>query len=69
MNELVQVGNYPPYILPNGPFTTLLSYYQALTNMHIAHLITQRNDAVDSPEDYRTRYIARFPFRKLARED
>lgn len=27
MNELVQVGNCPLYVLSNGPFTTLLSYY------------------------------------------
>ncbi|KAF4210543.1 hypothetical protein CNMCM8980_004023 [Aspergillus fumigatiaffinis] len=68
MNELVQVGNFPPHLLPDGPFPISSSYYQALADMHINHLVTQRNDAVDSPEDCRTKCIARFLFRKLARE-
>ncbi|KAH1349604.1 hypothetical protein KXV50_009388 [Aspergillus fumigatus] len=44
------------------------SYYRALADMHLAHLVTQRNDAVASPEDCRANCIARFLFRKLARE-
>ncbi|RLL93411.1 hypothetical protein CFD26_100911 [Aspergillus turcosus] len=68
MNELVQVGNFPPHLLPAGPFTTSSSYYRALADMHLDHLVTQRNDAVDSPEDCRTKCIARFLFRKLAME-
>ncbi|KAL3708579.1 hypothetical protein TMatcc_006563 [Talaromyces marneffei ATCC 18224] len=69
MNELVQVGNFPPHLLPSGPFMTSSSYYRALADMHVVHLITQRNDAIDSPEDCRTKCIARCLFRKLARED
>ncbi|KAF4158940.1 hypothetical protein CNMCM6936_004730 [Aspergillus lentulus] len=68
MNELVQVGNFPPHLLPDDPFPTSSSYYLALAHMHINHLVTQRNDAVDSPEDCRTKCIARLLFRKLARE-
>ncbi|KAH1350474.1 hypothetical protein KXX63_003911 [Aspergillus fumigatus] len=68
MNELVQVGNFPPHLLPDGPFPTSSSYYRALADMHLAHLVTQRNDAVASPEDCRANCIARFLFRKLARE-
>ncbi|KAF7176369.1 hypothetical protein CNMCM7691_002498 [Aspergillus felis] len=68
MNELVQVGIFPPHLLPDGPFPTSSSYYQALADMHMAHLVTQRNDAVDSAEDCRKKCIARFLFRKLSRE-
>jgi hypothetical protein len=68
MNELVQVGNFPPHLLPNSPFKTSYSYFIALADMHMAHLETQRNDAIESSEDCRRKYIARCLFRKLARE-
>jgi hypothetical protein len=67
MDELVQVGNFPPHLL-QGPFQTSSSYYLALADTHMAHLATQRNDAIDSAEDCRRKYIARCLFRKLARE-
>ncbi|KAL1970105.1 hypothetical protein VTN77DRAFT_6510 [Rasamsonia byssochlamydoides] len=65
MNELVQVGNFPPHLLPQGPFQTSSLYYLALAEMYIA---TQRNDVIESAEDCRRKYIARCLFRKLARE-
>lgn len=37
--------------------------------MHMAHLSIQRNDAVESAEDCRRKYIAQCLFRKLAREN
>ncbi|KAL5338014.1 kinase-like domain-containing protein [Aspergillus crustosus] len=42
--------------------------YSALAELHITHLIDQRNDAVDSAEDCRRKLVARYLFRKLARE-
>ncbi|KAF3393101.1 hypothetical protein DPV78_010003 [Talaromyces pinophilus] len=36
--------------------------------MHKNHLSSQRNDAIDSAEDCRQKYIARCLFRKIARE-
>lgn len=36
--------------------------------MHMAHLASQTNDAVDSEEGCRRKYIARCLFRKLAGE-
>ncbi|PYI00020.1 hypothetical protein BO71DRAFT_436852 [Aspergillus ellipticus CBS 707.79] len=44
------------------------SYYQALAEMHMIHLSCQRNDAIDSAEDCRQKFIARCLFRKIARE-
>ncbi|RAH62754.1 hypothetical protein BO85DRAFT_444094 [Aspergillus piperis CBS 112811] len=36
--------------------------------MHMIHFTSQRNDAIDSAEDCRTKYIARCLFRKITRE-
>lgn len=68
MNELVQLGNFPRKDLPSGPFSSSSAYYSALADMHLHHLATQRNDAIESAEDCRQKYIARQLFRKLASE-
>ena len=68
MNELVQVGNYPPDLLPQAAFKSASSYYESLACQHLIHLSTQRNDIIQSPEDCCAKYIARCLFRKLARE-
>jgi hypothetical protein len=68
MNELVQLGNIPPHLLPQTTFKTASAYFLALAEMHMIHLTYQRNDAIESAEDCRRKYIARCLFRKLARE-
>lgn len=68
MNELVQLGNFPPKLLPHTPFTTASSYYQSLAETAFMHLTTQRNDAIDSEQDCRSKYIARRLFCNLAAE-
>ncbi|CAK48997.1 uncharacterized protein BO96DRAFT_433053 [Aspergillus niger CBS 101883] len=68
MNELVQLGGISPDLLPQGTFKTASSYYRALAEMHMIHLSSQRNDAIDSAEDCRNKYIARCLFRKITRE-
>ncbi|RDH39347.1 hypothetical protein BDQ94DRAFT_165071 [Aspergillus welwitschiae] len=68
MNELVQLGGVSPDLLPQGTFKTASSYYRALAEMHMIHLSSQRNDAIDSAEDCRNKYIARCLFRKITRE-
>ena len=68
MNELVQLGNFPPQMLPQSPYTTASSYYQTLARTEFMHLETQRNDAVNSEEDCRSKYISRKLFIKLAAE-
>ncbi|OJI82086.1 hypothetical protein ASPTUDRAFT_57823 [Aspergillus tubingensis CBS 134.48] len=69
MNELVQLGGVSPDLLPQSTFKTTSSYYQALAEMHMIHLASQRNNAIDSAEDCRTKYIARCLFRKITREN
>ncbi|PYH38612.1 uncharacterized protein BO87DRAFT_393201 [Aspergillus neoniger CBS 115656] len=68
MNELVQLGGVSPDLLPQSTFKTVSSYYQSLAEMHMIHLTFQRNDAIDSAEDCRTKYIARCLFRKITHE-
>ncbi|KAI9044470.1 phosphotransferase enzyme family protein [Aspergillus affinis] len=68
MNELVQLKNFPAMMLLQAPFATASSYYQSLAETQFMHLITQRNDAVDSEEDCRAKYISRKLFCKLAGE-
>lgn len=70
MNELVRLGSLPQSQLPSRDttFDTTSSYFEALAELHIAHLRYQRNDAIDSADDCRRKFIARHLFRKLARE-
>jgi hypothetical protein len=67
-NELVQLGGFPAKLLPQHTFTTASSYYESLAEMHMTHLSSQRNDAIESAEDCRQKYIARCLFRKITRE-
>ncbi|KAJ5565719.1 hypothetical protein N7535_007357 [Penicillium sp. DV-2018c] len=69
-NELIRVGTLPRSKLPraNDTFQSASSYFNTLADLHLEHLIHQRNDAVDSADDCRRKYIARLLFRKLARE-
>ncbi|PWY83433.1 phosphotransferase family protein [Aspergillus heteromorphus CBS 117.55] len=71
MNELVRVGTLPRSELPNqnATFDSAASYFEALAELHIKHLVHQRNDAVDSANDCRRKYVARQLFRRLARCD
>lgn len=68
MNELVQLANCPPSALIALPYDTATSYYSAIAEMKITHLEKQRNDAIESPEDCRRKYISRHLFKKLASE-
>lgn len=68
MNELVQLGGFPTKSLPQHTFKTASSYYESLAEMHMIHLSSQRNDAIESAEDCRQKYIARCLFRKITRE-
>ncbi|KAL4802125.1 kinase-like domain-containing protein [Aspergillus unguis] len=68
MNTLVQLGTLPQSKLPSTTFDTTSSYLEALAELHISHLISQRNDAISSAEDCRRKLVARYLFRKLARE-
>ncbi|PYH91907.1 hypothetical protein BO71DRAFT_37162 [Aspergillus ellipticus CBS 707.79] len=71
MNELVRVGTLPQSQLPNenSTFDTASSYFEALAELHMKHLVYQRNDAVDSAADCRRKFIARRLFQKLAKDN
>ncbi|RAH74899.1 phosphotransferase family protein [Aspergillus aculeatinus CBS 121060] len=68
MNELVRLGTLPRSKLPTTTFETASNYFQALANLHCEHLYHQRNDAVDSADDCRRRFVARRLFSRLAGE-
>ena len=53
--------------LPDVTIESSLSYFNALTELHIEHLTHQRNDAVDSATDCRRKYIARQLFCRLSK--
>jgi hypothetical protein len=67
-NELVQVGDVSFDRLPTQTFSTASSYYSALADMNLEHLTAQHNDAVESEDDCRRKYVARHLFRNLASE-
>ncbi|RAL11774.1 uncharacterized protein BO97DRAFT_470677 [Aspergillus homomorphus CBS 101889] len=68
MYTLVELGSLPQSKLPTTTFDTTSSYFEALAELHITHLVHQRNDAIDSPDDCRRKLVARYLFRKLARK-
>ncbi|KAJ5833567.1 hypothetical protein N7474_001878 [Penicillium riverlandense] len=70
MNELVRLGGLPRSKLPElcATFNTSSSYLEALADLKIEHLVHQRNDAVESADDCRRKFVARQLFRKLARD-
>ncbi|KAF7718471.1 Aminoglycoside phosphotransferase domain-containing protein [Penicillium ucsense] len=70
MNELVRLGGLPRSKLPDlhTTFNTASSYLEALADLNLEHLIYQRNDAVESADDCRRKFVARKLFRKLAKD-
>lgn len=70
MNEFIRLGSLPQTCLPSldATFDTASSYFESLAELHIIHLMNQRNDAVDSADDCRRRFVARCLFRKLTQE-
>lgn len=68
INQLVSVGNLRPNTLPSTAFETAFSYFEALSNINLTHLSIQRNDAIESAEDCRHKYVARHLFRRIISE-
>ncbi|KAJ5627468.1 hypothetical protein N7528_004895 [Penicillium herquei] len=69
MNELVRLGSLPQAYLPRTLFNSASSYFENLAEINLAHLKSQRNDAIESADDCRRKFIARCLFLKLAREN
>jgi hypothetical protein len=65
MNDLVVQGGIPPSVLPpeNKTYSMSDEWYEALADMHVAHLTFQHNDAIDSADDCRDKFVARHLFR------
>lgn len=68
MNSLVELTGCPASLLPTSGFETSDEWYSAMADMHLAQLTFQHNNAVDSEDDARDKYVARQLFRKLASE-
>ncbi|CAG8945565.1 unnamed protein product [Penicillium salamii] len=76
MNEIVQLGTLPRSELPINTYDNASSYFEALADLHISHLKSQRNEAdVEADveanvlaDDIRRKFVARFLFRKLVQD-
>ncbi|KAL5335597.1 hypothetical protein BJX70DRAFT_390534 [Aspergillus crustosus] len=76
MNEIVQLGTLPRSELPTTTYDKASSYFEALAELHISHLKSQRNEAdieedIDNDvlaDDFRRKFVARFLFRKLVQD-
>jgi hypothetical protein len=70
MNDLIVQGGIPPSILPpeNTTYSTSAEWYAALADIHIAHLTFQHNKAIESADDCRDKFVARYLFRQRVRQ-
>ena len=76
MNEIVQLGTLPRSELPTTPYTKVSLYFEALAELHISHLRSQRNEANIEEgmctgilaDEFRSQFVARFLFRRLVRD-
>ncbi|KAJ6036979.1 hypothetical protein N7540_001258 [Penicillium herquei] len=73
MNEIVQLGTVPRSDLPTVVYDKASTYFQALAELHLKHIISQRNEAdidLDTTDDvladdFRREFVARFLFLKI----
>ena len=70
MTQMVILSNVPKSIFPptDTTYQTADAWYTALAEMHIATLLFQHNDMVESEDDCKTKYVARQLFRRLAKQ-
>ncbi|KAK3295806.1 uncharacterized protein B0H64DRAFT_155323 [Chaetomium fimeti] len=70
MNDLIVQGGIPPSMLPpeNATYSTSDEWYTALADVHFALLTFQHNNAIDSDDDCRDKFVARHLFRQLVRQ-
>ncbi|KAJ5590229.1 hypothetical protein N7450_004201 [Penicillium hetheringtonii] len=64
MNEIVQLGALPRSKIP----TTVCDKTFLLAELHISHIKYQRNDVIESADDCRRKFLARFISRGLVRD-
>ncbi|KAJ6007260.1 Aminoglycoside phosphotransferase [Penicillium herquei] len=68
MNEIVQLGTLPRSAIPNSTYSKASSYFEALAKLQLSHLISQRNDSIDSENDCRRKFVARILFQRIIRD-
>ncbi|KAK0710457.1 hypothetical protein B0T21DRAFT_404994 [Apiosordaria backusii] len=68
LTDVVTLGGCPESVLgpPNRVLNTTHEVYQYYADLHMAQFIFQRNDAVESEDDARDKYMARYMFRRAA---
>ncbi|KAH6635517.1 phosphotransferase [Chaetomium sp. MPI-SDFR-AT-0129] len=71
LTDMVRLANVPRAVLPpeGKTYSTADEWYVALAEMHLAQLVFQHNDAVESADDCRNKFVARQIFRRLAKQD
>ncbi|KAJ5706536.1 Aminoglycoside phosphotransferase [Penicillium malachiteum] len=68
MNEIVQLGTVPRSAIPNSSYSTTSSYFEALVKLHLSHLMSQRNDSIDSEDYCRRKFVARILFQRIVQD-
>ncbi|KAK4145848.1 uncharacterized protein C8A04DRAFT_35416 [Dichotomopilus funicola] len=70
LTDMVRLANIPRAVLPpeGKTYSTADEWYVALAEMHLAQLVFQHNDAVESANDCRNKFVARQIFRRLAKQ-
>ncbi|KAI2789115.1 hypothetical protein POX_e07143 [Penicillium oxalicum] len=70
MEQMCVMGTLPSPQLPapDRTFETASSYLESIAEVMIQHLRHQRNDAVESADDCRRKFVARRLFQRLAQE-
>ncbi|KAI7761266.1 hypothetical protein LZL87_002081 [Fusarium oxysporum] len=71
MNGMVCKASIPKPVLPSSSqvYHSADEWYAASAAMHLAQLLFQHNDLVDSEDDCRNKYVARYLFHLLAKKD
>jgi hypothetical protein len=61
MTDMVRLANVPRAVLPpkGTTYGTADQWYVALAEMHLAQLVFQHNDVVESADDCRNKFVAR----------
>jgi hypothetical protein len=67
LNDLPNLANIPKHILPpeDRTYASSHEWYSVLADIHVAHLLFQHNDAVESDDDCRDKFMARYLFHQL----
>ena len=70
MTDMIRLANIPRCVLPleGTTYGTADEWYVALAEMHLAQLVFQHNDVVESADDCRNKFVARQIFRRLAKQ-